>query len=457
MEAMNNRLASIEAEQAVLGAVFLDPEALRVAQEQKLTAESFSQIGHRKLWAAMVEQADNGRPVDLITLSEVLQQREELQSVGGPEYLVELSSNTPSSANVATYAEIVVGKAMCRRWVHVLEQAREAFFDPVVADPLSEAERILGKLDSRAGVEGLVRIRDVFRPYIQELEARVKRDGPIGLPTGYRHMDYHLNGFQDGRLYVIAGRPGMGKTALALNILRNVAISLHAKQEPYSLLLFSLEMGRIELMDRFIAAEGRIEHGLLQSGKASKMEGQWPKVGAAASALKDVNIQMCDASSMTDADIVSMARHAHRHEPVRMIVVDYLGLVDSAAQADRHDLRIANISGAMKKLSRELKCSVLLLSQLSREVEKRRDKRPLLSDLKDSGAIESDADAVLFCYRDEYYNENTDYPGQIEVIYGKNRGGKTGSDYFVWNGGYQLIEDIPDEQHPPSSSGYEYQ
>ena len=248
----------------------------------------------------------------------------------------------------------------------------------------------------------------------------------------------------------------MGKTALALNILRTTTNLLHQKKELYATLLFTLEMGRFEIMDRIVGAQGGIKQGLLQSGKVCDMPDQMAKLGAAASVLKDANIQLHDASTMSDADIVSAARQAHRRDPVRMVVIDYLGLVDSAGAADRHDLKIANISGAMKKLSRELGCPVLLLSQLSREVEKRRDKRPMLSDLKDSGAIEADADVVLFCYRDEYYHEDTDYPGQLEVIRAKNRGGNTGTDFLLWKGDYQSIEDIPDEQHPPQGNDYEY-
>ena len=427
-----------------------------MAQEMGLTRDCFSQIGHRKLWAAIEQQADEGRPFDPITLADMLTVRGDLSAVGGESYLVELATGTATASNAKHYAEIVVRYAQNRQWLAVLDEARDQFHSERVQDPIAEAERILARLHSRSGVEALVPIADVLKTYaIDVLDARFNRKGVLGLETGFKHLDYHLNGLQAGRLYVIAGRPGMGKTALALNLLRMAGIGLSQSGEPHSLLVFSLEMERVELIDRFVAAQGRIKQGLLQSGKVFTVEDSKVRLSPAMSALLKSSIQICDASSMTAAEICSMARQAHRRDPVKMVVVDYLGLVDVDGSNDRHDLKLAAITGSMKRLARELGCPVLLLSQLSREVEKRRDKRPMLSDLKDSGAIEADADVVMFCYRDEYYHEDTDYKNQMDVIIAKNRGGKLVTDYLVWRGDYQLLEDQPNERHPPAEE-YSY-
>lgn len=455
MEGMS-RLQSVAAEQAILGAVFLDATAMMAAQEKRLTRDCFSQAGHRKLWSALEQQAEDGRPVDPITMSELLARRGDLQSVGGESYLIELATGTASASNAAHYAEIVVRYAQNRQWLAVIEEARDQFHSERVQDPIAEAERILAQLHSRNGANALVSMEDVLKDYVvNTLDERFKREGVLGLETGFKHLDYHLNGLQAGRLYVIAGRPGMGKTALALNMIRTAATRLAADAEPQSMLVFSLEMDRIELVDRFVAAQAKVKQGLLYSGKVFSIEDSMSRLGPAVDRLRRSCIKLCDAASMSAAEICSMARQVNRRDPVKMIVVDYLGLVDVDGSSDRHDLKLAAVTGSLKRLSRELGCPVLLLSQLSREVEKRKDKRPMLSDLKDSGAIEADADVVMFCYRDEYYHEDTDYKNQMDVIIAKNRGGPLVTDYLIWRGDYQLLENRADERNPPDED-YKY-
>lgn len=437
-----SRLVSVAAEQALIGAVFLDSSALLAAQEKRLTRDCFSQAGHRKLWAAIEQQAEEGRPVDPITMTEMLSRRGDLAGVGGESYLFELASGFATATNASHYAELIVRYAQNRLWLSVIEEAREQFYSERVQDPIAEAERILAQLQSRNGASALVPISEVLKDYVVNvLDERFKRDGVLGLETGFKHLDFHLNGLQAGRLYVIAGRPGMGKTALALNVIRSAAVRLSASAEPQSMLVFSLEMDRVELIDRFVSAQAKIKQGLLHSGKVFTVDESVSRLGPAIDQLRKSCIKLCDASSMTASEICSMARQVNRRDPVKMIVVDYLGLVDVDGGSDRHDLKLAAVTGSLKRLSREMGCPVLLLSQLSRKVEERKDKRPLLSDLKDSGAIEADADVVMFCYRDEYYNEDSDYPGQMDVIIAKNRGGPLVTDYLTWKGDYQLLED----------------
>tara|TARA_R110000868_G_scaffold111743_7_gene301459 strand:+ start:2484 stop:3863 length:1380 start_codon:yes stop_codon:yes gene_type:complete len=454
-----SRLVSVPAEQAILGAVFLDANALLAAQEKRLTRECFSQPGHRKLWAAIEQQAEAGRPIDPITMAELLARRGDLDAVGGEGYLIEIATGLATASNAAHYAEIIVRYAQNRLWLGVIEEAREQFYSERVQDPIAEAERILAKLHSRNGPDGLVSLEEVLKDYvINVLDERFKRDGVLGLETGFKHLDFHLNGLQSGRLYVIAGRPGMGKTALALNMIRSAAVALNADPAPASMLVFSLEMDRVELIDRFVAAQAKIKQGLLFSGKVFTVAESMTRLGPAIDQLRKSCIKLCDASSMTATEIVSMARQMHRREPVKMIVVDYLGLVDVDGSSDRHDLKLAAVTGSLKRLAREMGCPVLLLSQLSRKVEDRKDRRPMLSDLKDSGAIEADADVVMFCYRDEYYHEDTDYPNQMDVIIAKNRGGPLVTDYLRWQGDYQLLENRPDAsgQDGAATSDYNY-
>lgn len=446
------QLWSQEAEQAVIGGVMLRNDALVDVQGAGLRPEHFNDLSHREIWTHVETLGEKGRPQDMLTLGGLLEERGKLADIGGYEYLAELTSNTPSAANVVSYAAMVVSKAQQRRYHEVLLKAADGFTDPTVEDPVARADQLLASLDAGHTGGELVLIKQVAKAYVDELEDRHKNPGIRGLLTGYSNIDWRLKGLQPGQLIIVAARPGMGKTNYVLNILRKTATNVRDKMA----LGFSLEMGNSELFERLVAAQGKIQMGMLQTGKVFEHEDSVSRLFPSVSALAGLNVALCDNPSLTVQDICSMVRRAVRRDPVSLVFVDYLGLIDYAGSDKRHDLIIGEITRSLKKLAREIGVPVLLLAQLSREVEKRKDKRPILSDLKDSGSIEADADVVQFLYRDEYYDENSLHKGQVEVITAKARKGKTGTDYLEWKGEYALMDSQSTRDMENSFDSYEY-
>lgn len=447
------RLHSAEAEAAVIGSVILKPESFSLMLDAGLRAEHFYSLANRSVWEAVVANAEVGRPADPITLSEAMMRANTLDEVGGPGYLVGLAKSTPSSENAAAYAGIVVRKAHERRWLQLLQESVAAFFDPLVADPVAKAEKLVMQLEGATPSSELVPLKDALKDFIALKEDQWQNPGLPGLQMGYHNIDHRLNGLQPGNLLVVGARPGMGKTNYLLNIVRQVALQKH----DYQILVFSLEMNNSELVQRLVGAQGRVKGGLLKSAEVFGHPDSAQRLSLAVGELKDLNVKLCDAASLTVGELCAMARSAHRRQPVGMVMIDYLGLLDSDGRSDTQALRIADITRALKRLAKELGCPVGIAAQLSRKVEERRDKRPVLADLRDSGAIEQDADVVQFLYRDEYYYEDTNYPGQVEVITAKLRDGEVGTDYLGWEGKYyRMVSQSTKDVETGGKGSYSY-
>lgn len=445
------RLWSVDAEQAVLGAMFLGSRgAADDAIDAGLVASHFFDQGHSTLWQHIQGLAESGRPVDVLTMSERLEQSGQLQQVGGNEYLVELTNNTPSSANMLAYVEIVKTKAFERHYHDLLRRAHEGFLDPTERDPVARADQLLSGLEASHSGGEFVPIAEAARAYVNLLDERHKNPGIQGLSSGYSCIDHRTKGFKSGELIVIAARPGMGKTNYVLNILRHVGMQKQAG----CVLGFSLEMDNSSLIERLVAAQGKIQLGLLKSGEVFTHPDSAARLAPAMSVVMGLDAMLCDSPSKTVQEICAMSRREARRKKPSMIFVDYLGLVDYSGDESRHDLKIAEITRSLKKLGREVGCPVFLLAQLSRKVEERKDKRPMLSDLKDSGAIEADADIVQFVYRDDYYNDDSQWPGQVEVITAKGRGCEVGTDYLTWKGQYALMESNSTRDQQGLNDGY---
>lgn len=431
------RFSSIEAEQAVLGAVMIDAGALAVAQQAGLLVGHFATPSHQVLWAAMDALSLAGVPLDALTLGEHLVMRGEAEQVGGDGYLVELLSNTPSSANTEAYSHIVMERAQQRHWVTVLSQALQKFNQATCPDPVAAAEALLATLEAKHGKARFVSLRDALKAEVSRMEHQHDNPGMTGLQTGYHNIDHRLGGLQNGELLIVGARPGMGKTAYALNVMRQVAL----QKLVGSVLVYSLEMTAGALAQRLIAAQGKIKKDLLRSAKVFDHGDSVTRLFPTVQALVDLDLQICDQPGMTVREIRSMALGERRRRPVRLVVIDYLGLIEHEGRERSTADQIAEITRTLKRLARELGCPVMLLCQLNREVDQRANKRPVLRDLRDSGAIEQDADVVQFLYRDEYYNpDKTQHPGQVEVITAKCREGEIGTDYLTWQGQYQLME-----------------
>lgn len=448
------RLTSEAAEQAVLGAAMLDADAFGVAQEVGLGAGHFAYVANRALFEAMEALAEAGSPLDPITLAEVLGSRGKLDAVGGVGYLVELSTNTPSAANVESYARIVLERAQQRHWFAVLSQARDGFMDPYCGDPVAQAEAILAQLEARPGLAGFVTLRDALRAEVDRLDHRFNNPGADdGLQMGYHNIDHRLGNLQAGDLMIVGARPAMGKTAYALNVMRQVGLQRKAG----TVLVYSLEMTAGSLVQRLLAAQGKVKKDLLRSAKVFDHAESSGRLVAAAQVLSTVDIRICDQPGLTVRQVRSMALAEKRRHGVRLVVVDYLGLLEHEGRERSTADQIGDITRTLKRLARELGCPVIILAQLNREVDKRANKRPVLSDLRDSGAIEQDADVVQFLYRDDYYNpENSQWPGQVEVITAKCREGEIGSDYLGWQGQYQLMESKSTYDQGPTPDGGEW-
>lgn len=446
---MGAALTSIEAEQAVLGACMIDGGALSVSQRAGLIEGAFSEPAHQQLWGAMCRLSDKGMGLDVLTLGESLQASGELAELGGDRFLIELVSNTPSAANVEAYARIVVERAQQRRWLQTLQRAAGFFADPTCSDPITQAETLLAGLESRHGGAAFETLRAVLEAEVKRLDARFNGDqGEPGLQTGYHNIDHRLGNLQNGELIVIGARPGMGKTAYSLNIVRQVG----KQRQPGSVLVYSLEMTNASLVQRMLAAEGKIKKDLLRSAQVFGHEDSATRLVAATRRLLALDIKLCDQPGLTVREIRSMALAEKRRSGVRLVVVDYLGLIEYEGNDKSTADQVAAVTKTLKRMARELGCPVLLLCQLNRDVDNRANKRPVLRDLRDSGAIEQDADVVQFLYRDEVYTkENCNNPGQVEVITAKCREGEVGTDYLTWQGQYQLMESNSIYDQPPAA------
>lgn len=412
---------SEEAERGVLSSILVDEKSIdRIIH--LLNGDDFYFPANRVVWNSIVALVNDNKPVDIVTLASRLKETEMLQKAGGIEYISALVGIMPNAANIVYYANIVKDKALLRNLIKETGNIAEKCFTHVgeVSELLDEAEKNVFriaeyKLKSEVQSIGII-VKDTF----EMLEALYKkRDSITGVPTGYIDLDKMTNGFQKSDLIVIAGRPGMGKTAFALNIALNAA-SKYDK----SIAVFSLEMSSGQLVQRLLASEARVESSKLRSGRLNMDE--WTKLAEVAGRLNDYKIYIDDTPAISSLEIRAKCRRLKREGKLDLIIVDYLQLM-SSAKGDNREQQISEMSRSLKALAKELNVPVIALSQLNRSVEGRNDKRPVPSDLRESGAIEQDADIIIFLYRDDFYNKESKYPGIAEVIIAKHRNGPTGT------------------------------
>ena len=444
IEAMRVPPQSVEAEQSVLGGLLLDNTAWDRISDIVSEAD-FYRADHRLIFQHVMLLIENNRPADVLTVAESLERSAKLADVGGQAYLGSLSMNTPSAANIRRYAEIVHERAIMRRLAQAGTEIADAAFNPAgreAKDLIDEAESKVFQI-AEAGAkakQGFVAIDPLLTETVERIDmlySRENKDDVIGLATGYVDLDRMTSGLQQGELIVIAARPSMGKTALAMNIVEHVALELKKAAA-----IFSMEMSGPQLTLRMIGSVGRVDQHKLRSGTFE--ESEWPKLVDAVGKLNDSQIHIDDTAGLNALEVRSRARRLHRQcGGLSLIVVDYLQLMSgtSSGREENRATEVAEMSRSLKSLAKELKVPVIALSQLNRSVESRQDKRPMMSDLRESGAIEQDADLILFIYRDEVYNPtNEASKGKAEIIIAKQRNGPTGSITLTFLGRHTRFE-----------------
>jgi replicative DNA helicase len=408
----------------VLGAIFLDPEAI-VKCSAMLTSDDFYRNNHQKIYASMLHLNANSNPVDVITVSQLLKQREQLDEIGGIGYLTNLANFVPTAANVEYYANIVEKSAVMRRLIRTATQIVSKGFaaNEDVTDILDEAERKILEVSQRRSSGGFIPIKEALLDVFHRIDFLSKQKGSItGIPSGFQDLDRMTSGFQKSDLIIVAARPSVGKTAFALNIAQNVGV--RANQ---SVAIFSLEMSASQLVQRIICAEGNIDASKIRSGRLETEE-EWDKLTLAIATLSEADIFIDDSPSITVADIRAKCRRLKVEKGLGLIVIDYLQLISGRGKSgENRQQEVSEISRTLKAIARELEVPVIALSQLSRSVEQRQDKRPMMSDLRESGSIEQDADIVAFLYRDDYYDQESEKKNSIEIIIAKQRNGPVGT------------------------------
>ena len=422
---------NMEAEQSVLGCMLLDKESVATATDF-LNSDDFYADAHKEIFDSMVEIYDRGEPVDLVTVTEQLRQRGTLEAVGGVAYLSDLSMAVPSTANIKYYVDIVEEKAILRRLIaacnDIISKSYEAREEIDLI--IDHAEKSIFQITQRNTVSDFEPIKTVLLETYSKIEEMSKNQGKIiGVPTGFHDFDQKTSGLQPSDLILVAARPSMGKTSFVLNIAQYAAIRANVPVD-----IFSLEMSKDQLVQRMLSAEANVELQKIRTGDLS--EEDWIKLVEAAGPLSQAPIYIDDTPGISVMEMRSKARRLKLEKGLGMIIIDYLQLMSGRGRAENRQQEISEISRSLKALARELSVPVVTLSQLSRAPEARTDHRPMLSDLRESGAIEQDADLVAFLYRDEYYNPDTEKKNIAEVIIAKQRNGPTGTVELVWLGQY---------------------
>ncbi|MDD4564419.1 MAG: replicative DNA helicase [Eubacteriales bacterium] len=426
-----------DAEKSVLGAILLDKEALYEVLEI-LKPEDFYSEMHKEIYSGIIELYRKGQPVDILTVSEELKKRKSLEMVGGRAYIALLSSVVPSTSNAGEYAKIIAEKAMLRMLISassdIIEKAYQEKMES--AEVLDFAERGIFEIAQSRQNKDYQAIKDVLWNNITMIDEMSKREGNItGLTTGFADLDAKTSGMQKSDLIMLAARPSMGKTAFALNIAQHAAIKGNAK-----ILIFSLEMSQEQLGQRMLSMESRLEIQKLKTGNLERQD--WDQIHIALDTLSKTSIYIDDTPGITPMEIKNKCRRLKAEKGLDLVVIDYLQLMTLEGRTENRQQEITAISRFLKQLAREMDCPVLVLSQLSRAPEQRSDHRPILSDLRESGSIEQDADIVMFLYRDEYYYpDTTEKPNVCEVNIAKQRSGPTGSIELTWLGKYTRFVD----------------
>ena len=428
---------SLEAEKSVLGAAMLSEEALGDVAET-VRPDDFYDKNHKEIFEAILDLNRKSLPVDVLTVSEELKKRGSLNMVGGRAYVASLSSSTPTTSNAPEYARIVSEKAAIRRLIAAADGIVDKGYDGGMAasQMIDFAEREIFEISQSRQKGKYTHIQEALLSNLDAIDkASQMEDGLTGITTGFADLDAKTSGLQKSDLIILAARPAMGKTAFALSLARNAAVNGNA-----SVMIFSMEMAKEQLSQRLLSMESKVELQKLKKGNLDRRD--WEDINIAMDVLSGTNIHIDDTAGISIMEMKSKCRRLKAEKGLDLVVIDYLQLMNPEGKADSRTQEISVLSRNLKLLARELDCPVLVLSQLSRAPETRTDHRPMLSDLRESGSIEQDADIVIFLYRDEYYNkENTEKPGECEVIVAKHRSGPTGTIDVSWIERYTQFKD----------------
>jgi replicative DNA helicase len=432
---------SIESEQAVLGGLLLDNTAWDKIADF-IREEDFYRYDHRLIFQHIARLIDRTRPADVITVFESLTSSAKVDEAGGLPYLNALAQNTPSAANIRRYAEIVRDRSILRKLVSVSDEIAESAFNTQgreVKQLLDEAESKVFAIaeDGSRGTQGFVEIQPLLTQVVERIDELYHRDNPsdiTGVPTGFADLDGKTSGLQPGDLIIVAGRPSMGKTAFSLNIGENVAI-----ESGLPVAVFSMEMGGTQLAMRMLGSVGRLDQHRLRTGRLN--DDDWPRLTNAIQKMQDAQLFIDETPALSALELRARARRLSRQcGKLGLIIIDYIQLMAGNGIGENRATEISEISRSLKGLAKELGCPVIALSQLNRSLEQRPNKRPVMSDLRESGAIEQDADVILFIYRDEVYNPDSQDKGTAEIIIGKQRNGPIGSVRLTFAGEFTKFE-----------------
>ncbi|MEM1155625.1 MAG: replicative DNA helicase [Pseudomonadota bacterium] len=431
---------SIEAEQSVLGGLLLSADAWDAVSEA-VVASDFYRPDHRLIFKQIFQLGEASQPIDVITVADKLEARGELEAAGGLTYLAELAQNTPSASNIRAYAQVVNERASLRKLIEAAQDIAESGFNPEgrTSDELiDEAERLIMQISEQGPKSGGPQgVNPLLQGALDRIEELFNSGGDItGLSTGFSDLDGMTSGLQPADLVIVAGRPSMGKTSFAMNFVEHAVLN---QQQP--ILAFSMEMPADSLIIRLLSSVGRIDQTRIRTGKLEQED--WPKLSAAVTKLKDAPLFIDDTPALTPTEIRSRARRvAREHGSLGMIMVDYLQLMQVAGSSEGRTAEISEISRSLKAIAKEFNCPMVALSQLNRSLEQRPNKRPVNSDLRESGAIEQDADVIMFIYRDEVYNEESPDKGIAEIIIGKQRNGPIGICRLAFMGQFTRFENL---------------
>ncbi len=418
---------SLEAEKSVLGACLLDEDALYEVREV-LKSEDFYSENHREIFSSIESLNLKSEPVDSLTVSEDLKKKKTLEAVGGRTFVMSLADQVPTTSNVSYYAKIVSEKAVLRRLIKTAGEIREhSFLEKIKPEEvLDRAEQEIFEIARQRQKSDYTALQEILFTNMETFDKLAQSEGEVtGVTTGFMDLDSKTAGFQKSNLIVVAARPAMGKTAFALNIALQAA-----KKASASVLIFSLEMDKEELGQRLISIETKLEMQKLKTGNMDTRD--WERIHLGMDELSEVNIHIDDTPGISVMEMKNKCRRLKAEKGLDLIVVDYLQLMNIQGKSESRQQEVSALSRMLKLLAREMDCPVILLSQLSRAPEQRTDHRPILSDLRESGSIEQDADMVIFLYRDDYYNEDSEEPGVCEVIIAKQRSGPTGTVKLTW-------------------------
>ena len=431
---------SIEAEQSVIGSMLLDREAVVTASEI-LHGDDFYSKQYGIIFDAMVELHTEGKPIDLITLQEKLREKDVPPEISSLEFMKDLLMVVPTSANIKQYVQIVSEKATLRRLIRLNEEIAGNCYagNESLEIILDDTEKRIFEICQNRNTSDFVPIREVVANTMHKIELASRNRGSVtGIATGFIDLDYRTAGMQPSDLVLIAARPSMGKTAFVLNIAQHVAFKLNK-----AVAIFSLEMSKEQLVNRMLSLESKVSGQNIRTGQLSDTE--WEKLAETAGIIGQSNLMIDDTPGITIAELRSKCRKFKLERGLDIIIIDYLQLMSGGGRSESRQQEISEISRSLKAIARELNVPVLALSQLSRAVEQRPDHRPMLSDLRESGAIEQDADVVMFIYRDDYYNKETDKPGVAEIIIAKQRNGPIGTVELAWLADYTKFANLQKE------------